>query len=107
MHESLNRDSGVTEGGRAYQDKDCEREREGERQEGRVREERRRGERVCVMTIVIFVMNGTANSHAFGVRSTLLKPLQHVLTLPTQVLRQIIHGKYKTKLDCVKICILY
>ena len=46
MHESLNRDSGVTEGGRAYQDKDCERERErerDERQEGRVREEKGEG----------------------------------------------------------------
>lgn len=30
MHESLNRDSGVTEGGRAHQDKGREREREGD-----------------------------------------------------------------------------
>lgn len=61
----------MTEGGRAYQDKG--REREGGR--GRARE--KKGERVCVMTIVIFVMNRVSSSHAFGVRYTLLRSVPH------------------------------
>lgn len=52
----------------------------GERWRKRERREKK-GERVCVMTIVIFVMSGVASSHAFGVRYTLFYALSHTLRL--------------------------
>lgn len=51
---------------------------QGPRERWRKRERREgKGERVCVMTIVIFVMSRVANSHAFGVRYTLLGFVPH------------------------------
>lgn len=71
MHESLNRDSGMTEGREGIPGQGP-----GERWRKRERS-KRKGERVCVMTIVIFVMSGVASSHAFGVRCTLLRSVPH------------------------------